>query len=258
MRPRSTRAFCVGQAKSGTASLCGLLGGSYRAAHEPERADVLAVILQEARGEMTGEEVRAWLVERDARLALDFDIAWANQFLIRHLPDVFPAARFVVLVRDPYTWLGSIAGHLLSRTIPPEVRAFLDWWFRPDEHPPGPGDEAMDRVGLYSVEAFLTAWNRHLDACRAGLPATRTLALRTHELARAHARLAQFLEIPVDALFAERGHLNERTWAGHLEDLASPAHLESSVARLCGENMRRYFPEGGSLDDAMALWKERT
>ena len=31
----------VGQAKSGTASLCGLLSGNYRAAHEPERAELL-------------------------------------------------------------------------------------------------------------------------------------------------------------------------------------------------------------------------
>jgi hypothetical protein len=41
---------CVGQAKSGTASLCGLLGGSYRVAHEPERANVLRVIRCAAAG----------------------------------------------------------------------------------------------------------------------------------------------------------------------------------------------------------------
>jgi putative acetyltransferase len=251
--PRSTRAFCVGQAKSGTASLCGLLSGAYRAVHEPERAEVLGVILREARGEMTHQDVRAWLVERDERLALDYDIAWANQFLVGHLPDVFPEARFVVLIRDPYTWLGSVAGHLLSRDIPPEVRAFLDWWFRPDEHPPGPGDEALVAAGLYSVGAFLAAWNRHLDTCRAALPAARTLALRTHELRRSHARLAEFLAIPADTLSVERGHLNQRTWTGSLEDLVSLEHLESSVARRCAENLRRYFPEIRGLEDAMVL-----
>jgi len=251
--PRSTRAFCVGQAKSGTASLCGLLSGAYRAAHEPERAEILGVILREARGEMAADDVRAWLVGRDQRLALEYDIGWANQFLIAHLPDVFPEARFVVLIRDPYTWLGSVAGHLLSRDIPLEVRAFLDWWFRPHEHPPGPGDEKLVGAGLYSVDAFLAAWNRHLDTCRAALPAARTLALRTHELRRSRTRLAEFLAIPADTLSVERGHLNQRTWTGSLEDLVSLEHLESSVARRCAENLRRYFPEIRGLKDAMAL-----
>jgi GrpB-like predicted nucleotidyltransferase (UPF0157 family)/GNAT superfamily N-acetyltransferase len=250
---RFTRAFCVGQAKSGTASLCGLLSGAYRAAHEPERAELLGVILREAHGEMTAEDVRAWLVERDERLALEYDIAWANQFLVGHLVDVFPEARFVVLIRDPYTWFGSVVGHLLSREIPAEVRAFLDWWFRPREHRARPGDEALIEAGLYSVDAFLAAWNRHLDTCRAALPSARTLALRTHELRRSHARLAEFLAIPADTLSVERGHLNQRTWTGSLEDLVPLEHLESSVARRCEENLRRYFPEIRSLEDAMAL-----
>lgn len=252
-RPPFTRAFCVGQAKSGTASLCGLLSGAYRAVHEPERAEVLSIILREARGEITSEDVRAWLVERDARLALEYDIAWANQFLVGHLRDVFPETRFVVLIRDPYTWLGSVAGHLLSRDIPSEVRTFLDWWFRPNEYPPGPGDEALVGTGLYSVDAFLAAWNRHLETCRAALPATRTLTLRTHELHRSHARLAEFLGIPADTLSVEQGHLNQRTWTGRLEDLVSLEHLESSVERLCADNLRRYFPEIRGLKDAMAL-----
>ena len=37
---RITKAFCVGQAKSGTASLYALLSRCYRAAHEPERAQL--------------------------------------------------------------------------------------------------------------------------------------------------------------------------------------------------------------------------
>ncbi len=45
--------FCVGQAKSGTASLCGLLAANYRAAHEPEREQILEMILQESRGDVT-------------------------------------------------------------------------------------------------------------------------------------------------------------------------------------------------------------
>ena len=66
------RAFCVGQAKSGTASLAGLLSTNYRAAHEPERAETLDLILREARGQLSAPDVRTYLRERDARLDLEY------------------------------------------------------------------------------------------------------------------------------------------------------------------------------------------
>jgi hypothetical protein len=38
------KAFCVGQAKSGTASLAALLAANHRAAHEPEREQMLEMM----------------------------------------------------------------------------------------------------------------------------------------------------------------------------------------------------------------------
>jgi hypothetical protein len=74
----AARAFCVGQAKSGTASVCGLLATRYRAAHEPERQQLLDLILREGRGELDRDAVDAHLIDRDRRLNLEYDIAWAN------------------------------------------------------------------------------------------------------------------------------------------------------------------------------------
>lgn len=93
------KAFCPGQAKSGTASLAGLLADC-GAVHEPERPQTLDLILRTSRGELTDEALRSRLLERDARMAVPYDIAWANQFLLPHLVTTFPAARFVVLLRD--------------------------------------------------------------------------------------------------------------------------------------------------------------
>lgn len=62
-RAASVKAFCVGQAKAGTASLAGLLSASYRVAHEPERGETLDLILREARGRLSPPAVRAYLRE---------------------------------------------------------------------------------------------------------------------------------------------------------------------------------------------------
>jgi hypothetical protein len=245
----------VGQAKSGTASLAGLLSAHYRAAHEPERADTLRMVLRESRGEVTPNGFRAYLIERDERLDLDYDIAWANQFMVGHLVEAFPDARFLVLVREPYSWLRSVAGHLLSREIPPEVRAFLDWWFRPDEYPPTPRDRTLQERGLYSAAAFLAVWNRHVDACTRAIPPARRLILRTHELARSHERLADFLGIPPETLDGSAGHENRSTWSGRLESLVDPEHVQEVVASICRANMDRLFPEVAGIGDARALWE---
>lgn len=251
----TTKAFCVGQAKSGTASLYGLLATHYRAAHEPERENMLELILRGSRGEIEDNALRDYLVERDRRLHLDYDIAWANQFIIRHLLPTFPEAKFIVLIRDVYTWLQSIVGHLISREIPPDVRAFLDWWFKPHRYPHTRHDGGLKELGTYPVAAFLSAWNEHINVCTHLIPPDRRLVLRTHELNRSHQRLAEFLQIPVDCLAVYDGYRNRSTWAGRIESLLDRAYLNEMVDSICGENMSRHFPEVANIEDAYGLWE---
>jgi hypothetical protein len=237
------RAFCVGQAKSGTASLYGLLAARYAAAHEPERAQLLSMILRESRGEVDRTGFASFLRSRQERLALDFDIAWANQFVIAHLLNVFPSARFVVLFRDPHSWLSSVIGHLLSRQIPPDVRAFLDWWFRPEEHPHSEEEASLRDRGIYSTGALLSAWRRHVQNCTERIPVERRLILRTHELGSSHEVLADFLRIPLGSLDAGRGHLNRRTWTDSIDSLLDRKYLHEQIISECGKEIETYFPE---------------
>ena len=159
VRKPATRvsAFCVGQAKSGTASLCGMLSTSHRAAHEAEREALLEMILRESRHEVTAPDFREFLLERDARLDLEYDISWANQFAIGYLLAVFPAAKFIVLIRDCSSWLESLIGHLVSRDVPPDVRAFLRWWFQPARYPHSPSGSCPRSAGAL-LDRGIPAW----------------------------------------------------------------------------------------------------
>ena len=253
--PVRIKAFCVGQAKSGTASLVGLLSTNYRAAHEPERPELLDMILRESRGELSAGDFRKVLLERDVRLNLEYDVSWVNQFVIGHLLDVFPAARFIVLVRDSYTWLQSAIGHLVSRELPSEIVNFLPWWINPESYPHSRQDRALAERGLYSIAAYLHAWNDHVNRCTPQIPEDRRLVLRTHELARSHARLADFLKIPLDTLDAGSGHQNRSTWADRIESLVNPAYVDDMVQSICADNMARYFPEVRSAQDVPGLWE---
>ena len=67
----STKVFCVGQAKSGTASLAGHLRRDFRTAHEPEREATIDLVVARARGDFESVDFGEVLVERDRRAPLD-------------------------------------------------------------------------------------------------------------------------------------------------------------------------------------------
>jgi len=249
----TVQAFGLGQAKSGTASLVGLLARDHRAEHEPEREAVLHAATVLAAGTATVAAVADWLRERDRRLRLRFDISFANQFLLEPLLRAFPAATFVVQVRDPYTWLESVVCNLLHRPLPPEVRAFLPIWFRPEQYEFTRHDRGLQRRGLYPLAAFAAAWSRHLDACLALAP-FRRLVLRTHELDGSLAAVATFLRLPVASLDAASGRLNPRAAPFAIESVVPRQHLEDTVAACCGAHRDALFPGIGDLDRARALW----
>lgn len=248
------KAFCVGQAKAGTASLVGLLATNYRVAHEPEREEMLDMILRESRHDISARAFRSYLLERDARLDLEYDVAWANQFIIGHLQAVFPAAKYIILIRDSYTWLQSVTGHLISRDVPSDVLTFLRWWFKPEQYPYSRYERSLEEHGLFSIAAYLHAWNRHVNICNQSISADQRLIIRTHELALSHQPLADFLGIPVDSLDVDNGHQNRSTWPNRIESLVDPAYIDEMVQSICGDNMSGYFPEIKSAQDVAKLW----
>jgi len=253
---RRLHAYCVGQAKSGTASLWGACRTNLKAAHEPERSEVLAKALRIADGSVSGNEIADWLQERDERLRLDVDVSWCNYFLLEQLVAVFPSARFIVLVRDCYTWMESIIGHMLTREIPPDAREFMEFWFRTSDHPHGDGEQRLKEAGLFSLTAHLETWNEHITKCVAMIPTNRLFVVRTHELAACLPALAKFLGVPMSKLDSEQCHLNRGTWQGRIQEYVDVGLVEEMVVRTCSDSMGRYFPEVSRINDAYSLWNQ--
>jgi hypothetical protein len=245
-----TPAFCVGQAKSGTGSLWGVLNQNFRAAHEPERSALFKQVLRRSRGEISDCELIGWLRERQWRLGLDIDIAWGNFFLLDQLLAAFPDAKFIVLVRDCYTWLDSIVGHMLTRDIPPDVRSFMEFWFAATRHLHGAAEQRLRDAGLFSLAAYLKVWREHVETCVGGIPPEQRLLVRTHELSASWDKIALFLGVDDTLLDPDFGHINRSTWSDHVSSLVDTEATESEVSSVCGDAMRRFFPEVHRLGDA--------
>ncbi|MCY3913517.1 MAG: hypothetical protein OXG43_09745 [Chloroflexi bacterium] len=241
--------YCIGAAKSGTSSLAGVLETGFRAAHEPQRAELLDAVMALDTGRLGPSELNRYLCERDHRLRLEFDSSWANYFVMDRLATLFQDAKFIQLIRDCYTWVESVINHLIARTIPSDVQDFLDWWFEPSKFPYKRSDRGLEEIGVYSLDCFVTRWSIHAEGPAQVIPADRLMTIRTPEIPASAQRLADFLGVSVDLIDRTKSHRNKGNTIRPLLGLVDKAYLDDTVARICRDSMNRYFPEVRNSDD---------
>jgi len=112
--PLRTQLYCVGTAKSGTHSVEAIFRENLRSADEVDSEHVIDVVLDYANGRMSREELRAYLLKRDRVLQLELDSSQLNYFFLHELVELFPKAKFILTIRNPYAWLDSFINHQLS------------------------------------------------------------------------------------------------------------------------------------------------
>src|SRR5438034_10103384 len=105
LRTRRLRLYGVGNGKSGTTSLTQMFG-SYRAAHEIDRARFVALASKVWLGELdtSSARVRHELRRRTLRYHLEVDVAGHISVFAGTLADMYADARFVLLIRDCFSW----------------------------------------------------------------------------------------------------------------------------------------------------------
>ena len=131
------RLYGIGMGKTGTNVLASMFAG-VPAAHEPEAGDVIETLLDYEAGRRDWRALRNFVVDRDRRLGLAVDVSNLNIFLVDLLLELDPQARFVLTIRDPWSWLDSIVNQYLRREPTAQWRAVADHRFGSDRdaHPP--------------------------------------------------------------------------------------------------------------------------
>lgn len=241
--PRQARLYCVGMPRSGTHSVAAIFDRSIRARHEPQLRVTMRTVLEHHEGRLPTDALRQHLRERDRRLRLDVDASHVNAFLIDALQAEFADARFLLTMRDCYSWLDSAMNHTRnSRQWSRIDRRYLAFWFGPNAHDYSPHDAFLGPLGLPSVDCHLAAWRRHNEVALAAAPADRLLVVPTGELAARLTEIADFAGIARERIAPGfRAHGVARATHGLL-DRVDPGYLEERVAAQCGALMRRFFP----------------
>jgi len=249
LRPRRFHAFGVGMPKSGTHSLDTMFR-AYRTYHEPERARVIRIIMARRDGELPASDARKQVRRLDRRKWLEFNSSWFNYFLLDLLLEEFPHAKFVLTIRDCYSWLDSTFNQLLGREHEEYQRQFHRWYaesMSPGSHQEG--DRVLAEHGLWPLDGWLRLWSQHNARVLAMVPSDRLLIIRTQDIRHDIPRLAEFLGVPPETLDASRSHEYKAEKKFGLLSEIDEDYLEACVQARCKDLMERFFPEIQHLSD---------
>jgi len=248
---RQARLYCVGAPRTGTHSIAALFDRSIRSRHEPGFRSTTRAVLAHHRGLISSDDLRAFVRSRDERLRLDVDSSHVNVFLTDAILAEFEDARFILTIRDCFSWIDSAINHSMnSRHWWAADREYLEFYFDAKDIEYSRHDEFLRQRGLLSIDCYLAAWSRHNNRALASVPADRLLVVRTDEISESRQRIAEFAGVGVERLdpgFRARGRATARH--GILGQVDS-AYLADRAAEHCGTLMSRFFPDVRSLGDA--------
>ncbi|WP_432472125.1 sulfotransferase [Amphritea sp. HPY] len=249
---RKSHIYCIGTAKSGTHSIEALFGDELHSDHEPESDKVINMILAKAAGHISDAELGAYLLKRDRRLSLDIDSSQLNFFLLRKLVELFPDAKFILTIRNPYSWLDSFVNHQLARGGSEKWMKLRDLRFRPDIYTHQPGELLLKKKGLYTLDGYLSYWAHHNRTVIDTVPEDRLLIIRTDKITGHSEEIAGFAGISISSIRKEKSHAYKAKERFNLLDQVDQEYLEGKVQEHCGDLLAQFFPEIQSLEDAIS------
>ena len=252
LKVRRAQVFCVGTAKSGTHSIAAMFSRNVRTGHEKEALESIEAFFRWREGRMTEREYRAWLVKRDREMALEIDSSWFHGLIVDLLVSEFPDARFVLTIRDCYSWLNSEFKRVLhTPSQQPErvkMRAFV-YNGVPTVH--AAEELVLKENGLYPVDNYLARWAAHNEKVLATVPRERLLVVRTEQIEERAKEIADFAGLPRYAVRVQRTHEYRNPVQREIIQELDREFLEGKVERHCRGVMGRFFPEIRTLGDVV-------
>jgi hypothetical protein len=250
-RVRRTRLYCVGIGKTGTHSIATMFTRNVRSAHEPERLELAEKILARHDQRISEQEMAKWILERDRRLALEVDSSFLNIDLLPILLHKFPDARFLLTIRDCYTWCNSIINEMVRSAdrIKPVLKEMASSRYQPHLFKYAPEEQLLKEKGLYTLAGYFAYWAKHNSTILNTVPPERLLVVRTDQIGKSAFEIANFAGLPRRAVRVERTHEYRNPAKQDIIRQIDRNFLQAKVEEHCQPLMTRFFPEIRSLAD---------
>ncbi len=252
LQPRRFQAYCIGMLKSGTHSLSAIFKKKYNSGHEIEIRRLALNAVPLLNSELTTKNHIKFIRERDRRFWLEMESSHLLYHSLGILIDEFPKAKFILTIRDCYSWMNSYMNHHLSHDDTADF-----WWklrrayYRADSLQHAVEEQILQDNGLYTVDGYLSYWADYNRKIIDMIPEDRLLVIRTDRIRDNLQNIADFLGVCVSTLDNTRTHVYKAKKRFDLIWEIDREFLESKGKEYCSDLMLRYFPEIESLDDAI-------
>lgn len=248
---RRTRLYCLGTGKSGTHSLAEMFARGARADHEVQTEILIPKILDALAGRISQPEFAQWLRGHDRKMALEVDSSQLNYYLVDILLKEFPDARFVLTIRDSYSWLDSIINHVLhhEKATPAWIR-LRDLRYQSDIFTHAPAERLLKEKGLHTLDGYLSYWAKHNGDVVNQVPAERLLVVRTDQIRQRALEICDFAGLPHRAVDLDRTHAFQNPEKFNLVRQLDRDFLEQKMEQHCRPLLTRVFPEIKSFADS--------
>jgi len=201
--------YCLGNFKTGTVSLSGLLAQRLNGRHEPHVYLYSKVWLQRKRGKFSNNAWKQFLITRARTLNLEFEASGFLTIEAELLMQCFPQSKYILTIRDPLSWIRSMLRHIVKNRQKLHYDYCAPIWdyYFPRNH--FQAEEASLRAkNLYPIQSMLDYWKSSNQGAIEAIPSSQLLILDTKELSTSVGLLESFMGWPQNSLDRSRSHLH--------------------------------------------------
>jgi hypothetical protein len=169
------------------------------------------------------------------------DSSQLNASVIEHLVELFPDARFILTIRDVYSFVNSAIDHHMARAGGSETWRLMNrhkcGGFSHSSH-----DAPLKEKGLFPLEGYLSYWARHNEAVLRAVPPSRLLIVKTREIGASFERIAEFVGVSIDTLDRQSAHAYPAVQKLNVLGCLDSDYLEDRVHTHCHALMSKFYP----------------
>ncbi len=193
--PRVFHAYCIGCAKTGTTSIADIFKEHYRSAHEIDiklTNDLIINYLEEKYDRFTIERL---LLDRDKHLKLEMESSNPLTYISPILSDIFPNAKFIITIREPYSWLESRINYhyLVSSGTSRWVNYKNYFWWKKNQNY-HPEEAILKELGLCCFDTYLSQYAQMYQIAEQ-IPENKRIIVKTSKINQSISEIADFLHI---------------------------------------------------------------
>ena len=218
---------------------------NYRSAHHPDEEVRLPLATAYLRGELDEAAAQRILRRRDRLLWLEMESSSLGGILIEPLSRACPSKKFVLTIRDVYSWCDSWIDHNIN--LPPSHSS--PWGaldrirLRIKDFQPTKFDSPLTARGLPPLACYFQLWANHNARVLEAVPSSRLLIIETHQITARVPEIAAWAGVPVETLQLERAWLFSSPKKHHVLTTLDESYVRETADRLCGSLMKEYFAE---------------